>query len=65
MLQNSMIIDMEEIILFTLFVYMIQLVISSESIAPRSPKRAPEAPTEMLFRINREEITLAPNPDKR
>ncbi|KAK8511940.1 hypothetical protein V6N12_074629 [Hibiscus sabdariffa] len=53
------------VILFTLFVYMVQFVISSESIAPRSPKRAPDAPTEMSFRINREESTLPPNPDKR
>jgi hypothetical protein len=44
---------------------MLQFVISSESIAPRSPKRAPEAPTEMLFLINREESTLPPNPDRR
>lgn len=38
---------------------------SSESIEPRSPKRAPEAPTEMLFLINREDKTLPPIPDNR
>ena len=42
-----------------------QFVISSESIAPRSPKRAPEAPTEMLFLMNKEDSTLPPNPDNK
>lgn len=36
-------------ILLTLFVYMDQFVISSESIAPRSPNSAPDAPTVTLF----------------
>jgi hypothetical protein len=44
---------------------MVQLVRSSESMAPRSPKRAPEAPTEMWFLMNREDRTLPPRPDRR
>lgn len=44
---------------------MVQFVISSDSIAPRRPKRAPEAPTEMLFLIKREDSILPPNPDNR
>lgn len=44
---------------------MVQLVISSDNIAPKSPKRAPEAPTEILFLTKREERTLPPNPDTR
>ena len=35
----------------------------SESIEPRSPKRAPEAPTETPFLIKREDNTLPPTPD--
>jgi hypothetical protein len=41
----------------------VQLVITSESIAPMSPKRTPEEPTETLFLIKREDRTLPPNPD--
>jgi len=44
---------------------MVQFVRSSDIIAPRSPKRALEAPTEMLFLIKIEESTLPPNPDNR
>lgn len=49
----------------TLFVYIDQFVISSESMAPRSPNSAPEAPTEILFCMNKEDSTLPPNPDSR
>lgn len=49
----------------TLLEYIVQFVISSASIAPRSPKRAPEAPTEMWFLINRDDSILPPKPDKR
>lgn len=45
--------------------YIVQLVKSSESIAPRSPNKAPEAPTEMLFLMKRAERTLPPNPERR
>lgn len=38
---------------------------SSETIAPKSPKRAPDAPTEMPFLMKRAESMLPPNPDKR
>lgn len=44
---------------------MVQLVRSSDNIAPRKPKRAPEAPTEMLVLIKRDETRLPPNPEKR
>lgn len=40
-------------------------MISSESIAPSSPKSAPEAPTEILFLMKREERILPPSPDRR
>lgn len=46
----------------TLLVYIVQFVKSSDNIAPRSPNNAPEAPTEMLFLMNRDERTLPPNP---
>jgi hypothetical protein len=49
----------------TLFVYMVQFVISSESIAPRRPNKAPDAPTDILFLMKREERTLPPNPERR
>lgn len=38
---------------------------SSASIAPRSPKRAPEAPTDMWFPRKRHDNTLPPNPETR
>lgn len=38
---------------------------SSESIAPKSPKRAPDAPTEMLVLMKKADSMLPPNPDKR
>jgi len=38
---------------------------SSESIEPRRPKRAPEAPTEILFLINNDDNILPPIPDNR
>lgn len=44
---------------------MVQLVMSSDSIAPRSPKSAPEAPTETPFLMKSTESTLPPNPEKR
>lgn len=40
-----------------------QLVMSSESMAPSKPKRALEAPTEILCWMNREESKLPPNPE--
>lgn len=42
---------------------MVQLVRSSESIEPRRPKRAPEAPTEIPLLINNEDNMLPPIPD--
>lgn len=39
-------------------------MMSSESIDPRSPNRAPEAPTEMLFLRRRAERTAPPKPDR-
>jgi hypothetical protein len=44
---------------------MVQFVISSESIAPRRPNKAPDAPTDILFLMKREERTLPPNPERR
>jgi hypothetical protein len=44
---------------------MVQLVISSDSIAPRRPKSAPEAPTETPFLRKSTESTLPPKPDTR
>lgn len=41
------------------------MVKSSDSIEPRRPKRAPEAPTEILFLINREDSMLPPSPANR
>lgn len=42
---------------------MVQLAISSESMAPNNPKRAPEAPTEILSSRKRADIILPPKPD--
>lgn len=36
---------------------------SSESIPPSNPNKAPEAPTEMFDWMNREDNRLPPNPD--
>lgn len=51
----------------TLFAYIVQFVMSSESIAPKSPKSAPEAPTDMVGfsagLIFSDESKLPPNPD--
>jgi len=55
----------KELTTLTLLEYIVQFVISSDSIAPRSPKRAPEAPTEIWSMINRDDSTLPPNPDTR
>lgn len=55
----------KELTRLTLLEYIVQFVISSDSIAPRSPKRAPEAPTEVWSLINRHDRTLPPNPDTR
>lgn len=51
----------------TLFAYIVQFVMSSESIAPKSPKSAPEAPTDMVgfsagLRL-RDESKLPPKPE--
>lgn len=40
-------------------------MISSETIPPRSPNKAPDAPTETLFLKRRAERTAPPKPDKR
>jgi hypothetical protein len=43
---------------------MVQFVMSSESIDPSKPNRAPDAPTETpLFLKKRAERTFPPNPD--
>ena len=55
----------KELTTLTLLEYIVQFVISSDSIAPRSPKRAPEAPTEIWSLRNRDDSTLPPNPDTR
>lgn len=47
----------------TLLSYIDQLVMSSDSMPPSKPKRALEAPTEILFWMNRDESKLPPNPD--
>lgn len=44
---------------------MLQFVISSDSIDPSKPNRAPDAPTETPFLKKRAERTLPPNPDTR
>lgn len=44
---------------------MVQLVINSDSIAPRSPNKAPDAPTEILFLMKRDDRILPPNPESR
>lgn len=47
----------------TLLSYIDQLVMSSDSMPPSKPKRALEAPTEILCWMNRDESKLPPNPD--
>lgn len=42
-----------------------QLVMSSESMAPRRPKSAPEAPTETPFLMKSTDRMLPPSPDTR
>lgn len=37
---------------------------SSESIAPSRPNNAPEAPTEMVVRTNKDDNKLPPTPDR-
>lgn len=49
----------------TLLEYIVQFVMSSESMAPKSPNRAPEAPTEILLLRKRAESMLPPKPDMR
>lgn len=51
--------------LITLLAYILQLVISSDSIPPNSPKSAPEAPTEMFDCMKRADKILPPNPEMR
>lgn len=45
-----------------MLLYMVQLIINSESIAPSNPKTAPDAPTEMFERTKRPDIKLPPSP---
>ena len=49
--------------LSTLFAYIVQFVMSSESIPPSKPKSAPEAPTEILDWIKSDDNILPPKPD--
>lgn len=49
----------------TLSVYIVQFVKSSDNIAPRSPNKAPDAPTEMLFCMKREDNMLPPKPESK
>lgn len=43
--------------------YIVQFVMSSESIPPSRPKSAPEAPTEILDWIKRDDNMLPPKPE--
>ena len=47
----------------TLLAYIVQLVMSSESMPPSNPKSAPEAPTEMFDWRKSADIKLPPNPE--
>lgn len=47
----------------TLLAYIVQLVTSSESMAPSNPKRAPEAPTEMFVWMKSDDNKLPPSPE--
>lgn len=47
----------------TLFSYIVQFVMSSDSIEPNSPNSAPEAPTDIFDTINREDSKLPPTPE--
>lgn len=47
----------------TLFAQFDQFVMSSESMAPKNPKSAPEAPTDIDFPIEIEDIKLPPKPE--
>ena len=51
-------------ICLTLLAYIVQFVMSSESMAPSSPKSAPDAPTEMLDLMKRADIRLPPSPER-
>lgn len=52
----------ENCLINTLLAYMVQLIISSESMLPSNPKSAPEAPTDIFDLINRAENKLPPSP---
>ena len=47
----------------TLLAYIVQLVMSSESMPPSNPKSAPEAPTEMFDWRKSADIKLPLNPE--
>lgn len=47
----------------TLLAYIVQFVRSSESMPPSKPNRAPEAPTEIVVRMNKDDNKLPPTPD--
>lgn len=49
----------------TLLAYIVQFVRSSESMHPSNPNNEPDAPTEMVLRINKQDNMLPPIPDKR
>lgn len=61
----GVLIQLNKIQVLTLSVYMVQFVISSESIDPRRPNRAPDAPTETEFLTKRAETMLPPIPETR
>lgn len=47
----------------TLLAYIVQFVRSSESMHPSNPNNAPDAPTEMVLRMNKQDDMLPPSPD--
>ena len=49
----------------TLLAYIVQFVRSSESMDPSNPNNAPDAPTEIVLRINKHDNMLPPIPDIR
>lgn len=50
---------------FTLLGQTDQFVISSDKRAPRKPNTAPEEPTEILPRMNKDDSIFPPNPDNK
>jgi hypothetical protein len=47
----------------TLFSYIVQFVMSSDSMEPNSPNSAPEAPTDIFDTINKDDSKLPPTPE--